>query len=260
MLEGVCNFRDLGGIRNKDARTVKRGMIFRCDELSRLTDADLLCLANIPLRTIVDLRTEWEIHRRPDRKPASLRTMAVCTLDTPRCLTSISDLHDDRSLLHVDPNVRTMLGDTDAKLGTMPEERIRATVIKLYETMTSEPDFIEVYRKIFTMLFRDDDVPILFHCMAGKDRTGVVAALILSALDVDEDTIMEDYLVSNVVAEKRYDKPLKINPSLKYLYKAYPEFLRAFLDQIRNDYGTVSRYLREVIGIDPKAMQDRYLI
>lgn len=257
-LEGVCNFRDLGGIRNREGRAVKHGLIFRTDELSRLTDADLRTLNDLPLRTIVDLRTESEIVRRPNRRPTSVRNMALCTLDTPGLLTSIAHLQDDQSLAGVDQETQSMLGKTDAKLGTLQEEEIKSAMTRLYTQMLVEPDFQAVYRRIFEMLSSDDDTPLLFHCMAGKDRTGIVAALILLALDVDEEAIMKDYLLSDIVLEKRYFKQVGLNPSLRPLYGTCPEFMQAVFDKIRNDYGNARRYLSEVIGVDVEAMKKRY--
>lgn len=258
-LEGACNFRDLGGLETRNGQTVKKGMIFRTDEMSRLTEADLRYLNNINLRTIIDLRTEEEINRHPNKKPASLRNMVTCTLDTPRCLTEIANLHDDGVLDSVDRDAQSMLGKTDAKMGTLPEAKIRAAVIELYARMTTEPDFMAVFRKIFSLLLRNDAVPLVFHCMAGKDRTGIVAALILSALDIDEETIMQDYLLSNIVAEKRYGVQIDLNPSLHYLYEAHPEFLQAAFERIRNKHGSVRNYLQETLGVDTEKMKERYL-
>lgn len=259
-LDGACNFRDLGGLRTKEGRSVKQGMIFRSDELSRLTENDLEFLAGIPLRTIVDLRTDGEIGRRPNKIPSSVRKTPICTLDTPRVLVSIANLHEDLVSAPVSEKVRAMLDNLDDNLGRLPAERLRDIVVGLYGKMTTEPDFIAVYRKIFDLLSDDESVPLLFHCMAGKDRTGIVAALILSALDVDEDTILEDYLLSNIVAKERYAKPLAANEILRYLYKAYPEFLRASFEKIRNDHGTVRRYLEETLRVDTEKLKRRYLV
>lgn len=258
-LESLSNFRDLGGLKNREGKAVKPGLIFRSDELSRLTDADLQALAAIPLRTIVDLRTPMEIDRKPDRRPDSLRNMVVCTLDTPRCMTAIADQQDDASLEKVSPIFRRMLNDTDAKISTLSEERIRMTMASLYEQMTVEPDFIEVYRQIFALLMRDDAVPLLFHCMAGKDRTGIVAALILAALDVDEATIVADYMLSDVVIHTRYAKPVAADPPLRYLYGTSEEYIEASLAKIRRDHGTAANYLRDVIHADLAGLRARYL-
>lgn len=259
-LEGVCNFRDLGGIPCRDGRTVKTGLIFRTDELSQLTDHDLLILNELPLRTIVDLRTPPEIERRPNRCPESLQTMALCVLDTPKLLVSITGLHDDRRLEGIDQETQSMLGKTDAKLGTLEAEKIKSAMTQLYVRMLIEPDFLAVYRRIFHLLSNESDTPLLFHCMAGKDRTGVVAALILLALNVDEETIMEDYLLSQIVVEKRYFKQIEKNPAFRYLYGLLPDYLQAAFDQIRNEHGDAQRFLVETLGIQPETLQARYLI
>lgn len=259
-LDGACNFRDLGGFETKEGRILKHGMIFRSDELSRLTESDLEFLAGIPLRTIIDLRTNWEIARRPDKKPSTVQNISIFSLDTPRILGTIANVQDDPASDHTDENPQALLGNMDAELGALSAEQLHDAVVKLYERMTTEPNFIAVYRKIFALLLQEQSVPLLFHCMAGKDRTGIVAALILSALEVDEESIVEDYLLSNIVAEERYAKTIAKNETLQYLYKAYPEYLRASFVKIRSDHGTVYHYLEETLHVDTEKLKERYLV
>ncbi len=247
-LEGACNFRDLGGLVSIDGRTVRHGMIFRSDELSRLTDVDLRCLQSAALTTVVDLRIEREIDRSPDRTPESVRKTSVCSLDTPGLLMAIAK-----------PGGSLMPEDTDAKISELTPERLRISVIELYEKMITEPDCVEVYKKIFALLLEVENTPLLFHCMAGKDRTGVVAALILAALGVDEKAILDDYLVSNVVVEKKYAERIAHMPSLRFLFEARSEYLSAALATIRKEHGSIDRYLRETIGVDIDGMKNIYL-
>ena len=258
-LEGSCNCRDLGGLETRDGRRVRSGMILRSDELSRLSDADLQVLHAIPLQTIVDLRIAGEIDRRPDRKPDSVRRMIRLSLDTPRWLTSIAEAEDKTTLGKIDDRAGSMLGKTDARISALPEERIRAAVMQLYERLVAEKDCIEAYKEIFALLLQQREESLLFHCAAGKDRTGIVAALILAALDVDEAVILEDYLISNVVAEKKYAMQIELVPSSRYLYEARPEYLQAAWKRIRRDHGTVETYLRHALKVDMDGMKERFL-
>ncbi len=257
-LQGVCNFRDLGGLKSADGRTIRSGRIFRSDELSRLSDADLLTLRSLPLLTIVDLRIEWEINRRPDRTPVSLHNRITCSMDTPAFMSAFAG-RSGGSLDGVDPKIRNLLGDTDAKISTLSTDQTRDAMMEMYENLVVEPHCLEVYRRIFTLLLEEHGTPLLFHCMAGKDRTGMVAALILFALGVDEETILEDYLLSNVVVDKKYATQIALCPSLRSLFETRPEYLQAALAKIRSDSGSVDRFLREKIGVDPKEMQKLYL-
>ncbi len=258
-LQGVCNFRDLGGLKTADGRTVRSGKIFRSDELSRLSDADLQSLRSLPLLTIVDLRIEWEINRHPDRTPVSLLNKITCSMDTPAFMSAFAGRRGG-SLDGVDPNLRNLLGDTDAKISTLSTDQTRGAMREMYEILVVEPHCLEAYRRIFALLLKDNGTPLLFHCMAGKDRTGIVAALILFALGVDEETILEDYLLSNIVVDKKYATQIALCPSLRSLFETRPEYLQAALAKIRNVSGSVDRFLREKIGVDPKEIQERYLV
>ena len=102
-------------------------------------------------------------------------------------------------------------------------------------------------------------VPLLFHCSAGKDRTGTAAALILYALGVDEAIIMEDYLASNHYLGDKYAKELEQNPGLKPVLTVKREFLQAAIDRIKQDHGSVENFLVKVLHVDIPKFKARYL-
>lgn len=256
ILDGTCNCRDFGGLVNSEGRTVKRGKILRSDGLNKLSDEDLRTLSKVPLCTIIDLRNSDEMIKRPDRIPESVADFLSCTLDTPKWLQRIARLTDENDSDECKSN---MLGRVDAKISTLTRENISASMVKLYEFMMHEPESVAVFRTIFEKLFRNGEGALLFHCAAGKDRTGIVAALILASLGVDEKTIIEDYMLSGIVVEKRYAKAIELAPSLLPLYDVSEEYIRASLDCVYRKHGNFERYFKEVIEIDPGEMKRRYL-
>ena len=118
---------------------------------------------------------------------------------------------------------------------------------------------IHQYKEFFKLLQNGDDIPLMFHCSAGKDRTGMGAALVLSALGVDEQTILKDYLLSNTYLANKYAGLKSQYPTISSLFEVKPEFLQAGLDKIKKDHGSVENYLTKVLGVDIQKMREMYL-
>ncbi|HEX7822924.1 MAG TPA: tyrosine-protein phosphatase [Sphingobium sp.] len=171
-LEGGQNFRDLGGYRTVDGHRVKWGLIYRSGAMNRLTPADFQYLAALGLKTVVDLRGTSERKVAPVAWPDATK---------PTLFTRDYDM-DNASLMA--PLARQGL--------TAPEAR--AIMATLYRDIPTE--FAGQYRLIFAELLAGH-APLAFNCSAGKDRTGVAAALLLSVLGVDRETVVQDYLLSN---------------------------------------------------------------
>lgn len=172
-LEGASNFRDFGGYPGLGG-PVKRGALFRSGGLAGLTDADHAALRSLQIRLICDLRRQSELDHMPTRWPA-----------TP-----------GPTLWHV-PLLKDDENSSIATWATLKSpDAIRAKMVETYKTLVRAPSILEKYKTIFERLTQSDSTPIVIHCSAGKDRTGVVCALILSALGVERQTIMEDYLLT----------------------------------------------------------------
>jgi len=233
-MEGGHNFRDLGGYITKDGRSVKWGKIFRSDELSTLTDADLKYLSSIPIISIVDFRSTEEIQKAPDKIPASVQVDYAYSI-TPGNLTAVTDLSSLMSM------------DMDSLMQNI-------NILLISDTVS-----INRYRDFFDLLQHENDVPLLFHCTAGKDRTGMGAALVLSALGVDEQTIMEDYLLSNTYLKEKYAGYIQEYPSLEPLFTVRSSYLQAGLNEIKKKYGSIEKYLTEVLKVDIQKFRDMYL-
>lgn len=235
-MTGGYNFRDLGGYRTQEGKYVKWGRIFRSDDLHNLIEEDLLYLAEIPIISIVDFRSEEESAQLPDRNPSSTKENYKLSI-SPGNLMSVFSLSKE----------------------SITPEKIDTLMKEMNVLLVTDPNCINSYKRLFELLQSHSDTPLLFHCSAGKDRTGMGAALILSALGVDEQTIMKDYLLSNIYLANKYSKIKAENPNLSSLFEVKPEFLQAGLDRIKKDHGSVENYLTKVLNVDISKMKEMYL-
>jgi len=239
-LEGGCNFRDLGGYRTRDGRELKWGRIFRAGVLSYFTSSDQRQLSQLGVRVICDLRREDEREREQTRWPDA-NTQHLCWDDgAPPIIRSFAANHP-----------YTAAG-------------MHAAMIDFYRAL---PAWIAPRLRGMVLCITQGDLPILVHCQAGKDRTGIAIALLLAVLDVPHETIVEDYLLTNDACDlvqfilMRHqeklgaavsDHPLQTMPEdiRRVLFAAHADYLHAALDQIARDHGDILKYLREEIGID----------
>ena len=235
-MAGGHNFRDLGGIKTKDGRYVQWGKLIRADELHELTHADLEYLTSLPLVTIVDFRSKEEVKKHVDKVPPSVKKTVACSID-PGNLTSIRT--ESLSELSVD-QAKQMMREINGKLIT-------------------DASCIGHFKKFFHLLQEERNIPLLFHCTAGKDRTGMAAALVLSALGVDEETIVEEYMLSNKFLEEKYARYRQSESAMKYLIEVHPEYLRGGLNQIKKDHGSIDAFLKGVLSVDLERMKRIYL-
>lgn len=242
-LEGALNFRDLGGYVGLDGRTVRWGLVFRSDALHQLTDDDLDRLRVLELRAIYDLRKSHERDRQP---------------------TVIPDDHGHRAVhLVVGDDPSEEVNQPDALEQLLTGQLVEADdgyMIDLYQRMIDEG--AETFGRLLTHLTEDDGLPALFHCAAGKDRTGIAAALLLSVLGVGEDVILDDYELSNIYrANKRIEalRPQleaagvdveKVRPFLS----ARRPVLEATLRHVNDRYGGVEPYLVGTAGVAPETL------
>ena len=233
-LDGGFNFRDLGGIINKDEQVLGKGLLIRSDDLANLTDNDLELLNDYPIRTIIDLRTTYERSKNPDHIPNSCN----------------HEVHLDISSGHFENLVKQFRQGISNP---------REFMCNIYEDFVLDETCQTQYKKFFDIIQHKNRTPILFHCTAGKDRTGFATAMILAALKVDFEQILEDYLASNIYLEQKYAHILKINPDYKYLIEVYPEYLEKSFDTIKKNFVTIEYYLSNILGVDLQLMEDLYL-
>jgi protein-tyrosine phosphatase len=220
-LTGAPNFRDLGGIRTSDGRTVRRHHLFRSDHLGNLEQDDIRLLSG-RLRErvrVLDLRGVTE------------RETAVCALPGV-------PVHS----LSIEPTiVQVLAGLTDAG-----HKLTQADVVgHMQDTYRS---FVRHnthrFGSLFSHLLESDD-PLVFHCTAGKDRTGFAAALILLSLGVSGDDVMRDYLLTNERLKPKNEWKGLAPDVAAVLYRVQPEFLNAAYEAVQQDYGGIENYLRQ---------------
>jgi len=246
-LEGQDNFRDLGGYETTDGRRVKWRHLYRSGELNGLTDADHEKLAGLGIRTVVDLRGVEEVKRKGEvRLPAgaTLEPMAIEPGDLGPTLGPAFETGDFSKVpadLLVEIN-RSYIRDWRGRLGSLLE-------------VAAEPA----------------NCPLVFHCTHGKDRTGIGAAILLSALGVPWETVMDDYLLSNVhrraqaeaglqglcdrAAHKRGVPPEEVDMTpLRGLFFVEAAYLTAAHDEVTARYGTFQAFIREGLSWSDDAL------
>ena len=237
-LQGAPNFRDLGGWRAADGRRVRHGRVFRSDSLSALTERDLAVVAELRLRLVCDLRSEVE--RRAAPNPWLPRYGA-------------QEWH-----LDINADLRAGRADLRALFKADPTPAgARRMMVQTYRTLplAFEPLLGEMVRR----LAQPHALPAVFHCTAGKDRTGFLAAILLYALGVDRDAIYEDYLASEALGGERVRESSAQAMEAHFGYPVAAEVVdaiagveAAYLDhsfaEIAERYGSADGYL-ETVGL-----------
>ena len=250
-LKGSNNFRDIGGIPTHDGRYVRWGQIYRSDRLSALTEDDQRYLASLGLKTIYDFRSEEEVAKDPDIIP---RGTEIEYINEP----IIFDVEDTTNLRE-----RIISGEIEAA----EANEILVEGNRLFAT-----DMASRFQPFVDCLLEGKG-PIVYHCTSGKDRTGFATMLLLSALNVGRDTIVEDYLLSNYyryemnqsrLRKLRYASIIKRNLDLKTiapLMVVDKRYINAAYDAIEEKYGDIYTFLEAEYGLNAEKraeLIDRY--
>jgi len=233
-LEGAHNFRDFGGYATRDGRSVRWGMLYRSDDLAELSASDLATFRKLGIRWLCDFRSESERATEVDRLPGSdapvVENLAITA-------ANLGDLRA-RILSGGDEDYAQLLMDANREFATR---------------------FAYRYQTLFDRLADPRNLPALIHCTAGKDRTGLGAALVLFALGVPRETIFRDYLLTNHYAHEHIERTLlfirfasffRTDPErVRPLLDVRREYLEAAFAAIEASYGSVERYLREGLHV-----------
>lgn len=230
-LEGGQNFRDMGGYRSSDGRTVRWRRLYRSGSMSRLTPADYETLAALNIKTVCDLRTTEERQNEPN---AWAEAAGVA--------------YWYRDYGHSFGELRSTLNTELATLGDA-----RAAMIASYRRLPFEQ--APAYREVFVRL-STGDVPLVFNCSVGKDRTGTLAALVLSALGVPRETIVEDYTLTNRVLDRNRFRVAgggdrrRISPDvIAAALEAHPSYISAAFDAVHESHGSIEGYLADILAL-----------
>ncbi|MCU1640294.1 MAG: Protein-tyrosine-phosphatase [Nocardia sp.] len=202
-LQGVVNARDAGGYKTADGHTVRTGLVYRTGDLSKSTDADLADLTSRDVKAVHDLRTSYEQQfMGVDKVPAGA-----------------TEYHNDI-------------------IGQAPPQVMASTLMAgtdLYRAFITAPGASQGFSDVLRDIAYNDGA-VLFHCSAGKDRTGWTSAVLLTILGVDHDTVQYDYLLSN------YYRGAKDGDMLNGVTASA---LAAAFDQVNQSYGSFDNYVHE---------------
>ena len=229
--EGCFNFRDIGGYPTKEGKKIKKGIYFRTGRQDRMSEKDLAELKNLKISTQIDLRKPEEIL---DQGKGPLENMGADYINIPIIPDGGSD------------QLSRLVGDTGI------------SGKRYLGYLEFGP---ESWLKIFEILANKDSLPLVLHCTAGKDRTGVSTAFLLSVLGVDRDLIEADYKLTNLDTERQADFiensggfPEGVDREAMILAAGVPEdAMKVFLDGVESRWGSVLGYLEE-IGITKNQM------
>lgn len=242
-LSGTHNTRDLGGIRTQDGKYIKWNKLFRSDDLSNLTDKDLEYLCNIPIKSTADFRSILEV--AGDTSEANIQNSAYNKIPA-----TVDNQHQFE--------FRITPGRLSGSVNNTEEELVEKMKTFNLQYVT-EPEVIEQFKLFFQTIQDESNLPIIYNCSGGKDRSGMATALILYSLGVDEDTIYANYLASNDYLADKYSTILTAMPELKPIYEVRKDYLKAAIDRIIADHGSVDKYLKDVLKVDTDKMKKIYL-
>ena len=228
-LHGAYNFRDMGGYAAQEGKTTKWGVIYRADELSRLSQNDLDILEKLKIKTIIDFRSPGEASKAPDQKPSTvIKTFSIpVVFGSMDSLLQSIDLTGEKFMMQIN---RSAIEEAQAQ-----------------------------FKEFFRIISNSSNLPLIFHCAGGKDRAGIAAALFLSSIGVDMETIYKDYLLSAELIRKKYSDLAEINPKLTPSLTVKKEYLEAAFETMDKKYGGAESYLVNQLGVDLHLMRSIYI-
>ncbi|HEY1706920.1 MAG TPA: tyrosine-protein phosphatase [Rhizomicrobium sp.] len=222
-LLSAANFRDVGGYRTKDGRWVRMGLAYRSNALNQLTDADLARASALGIKIVCDLRMDDERRSGPDPVLGHA--------------TEISD---------------NVMADRQVAAGRGSVSPARSAVKRMqdaYRDFVSLPSAQRGYHDLFERLSNSENLPTVFHCTAGKDRTGWAQAVLLTILGVPRDVILEDYVLTDHYLEPQIasvENTLRsVAATAKVIMRADPSYLRAAFQEVDRRFGSFDNYLHK---------------
>ncbi len=235
-LPGIQNLRDIGGYHAmRTDKDIRWGMLYRSAQIDTLDYTTRQRLRGLGIRTIIDFRSPEEAGRRTDPEGFKVVHIPITAGSLPTVLK-------------------------DVLKGKIQSDTINRVAEQVNRIMIA--DFCPEYKQLFDILLDRSNYPILMHCTSGKGRTGLASALIMSALDVNEDDIMNDYRMSNNFFDirKAYRvgerMPENIQEAITVLFSARTEYLDAAFDEVSRRYGDMNTYLTKGIGLSTGDIQN----
>jgi protein-tyrosine phosphatase len=223
-LVNCFNFRDLGGYPTRDGGSLRWRKLFRADGLTKLDDTDCRALADLGLTTVIDLRTVSELETR-GKFPIEILTVDYHHLPLSETIPGQEEVPDWGQSEFVTARYTQLLG-----LG--------------WESIASA----------IRLLANEESLPAVFHCSAGKDRTGVLACVVLGALGVPDEIIIDDYALSAIgtsrlmqsLRDEYADAVEEVEKYAAAILRVMPESMAGFIDHIHAQYGDFDELVRQL--------------
>lgn len=233
-LEGTHNTRDLGGYISQDGRFVKNGILYRSDKLSNLTPNDVLEIKKLGIKKIIDFRSEDEKTRDPNKIPEGVEYVEMPIEADKKIKQEIYDVLSGK----IDKDIKEFLMEANRKF--------------IYE-------YSETF-KLFLLEIINNPVPTLYHCTAGKDRTGFATLLIYTILDIDRETILEDYLktnefIANSIEKVKFEVAKSMKISNKEVDRIMPllhvdiDYINSAINEADKNYGSLFTFINDRLEI-----------
>ncbi|MFJ5230430.1 tyrosine-protein phosphatase [Kitasatospora sp. NPDC088391] len=255
-LAAAVNARDLGGYRTADGRLVRSGALLRTEALGRLGEDDRALLGALGLRHVVDLRSLDEVrHFGADLVPglpvAELPLDASATLSVPAPDGAGPSLHHLPVFsadfdLYVELRRALGTGDPAAMHAVLGDGRGAAMMTSMYRWFVTDATARSRFATVLRLIAEADGAPVLFHCTAGKDRTGWTAALLLTALGVDRESVLADYLLTNERSGALIDR---VDPLMRPLARAESGYLEAAFEELALGWPSFEDFWRDGLGL-----------
>ncbi len=238
--DALDNFRDYGGYDTAAGRALKTGRLFRSAHQASVSEADLERLAAFDLGTVVDLRRPVERRRQPSKRPEGFTGQVL-----------ESDLDERGEAPHI----------TFLKTADLTPDSGRTFMTDLYRDLPFAPAHLDLFARYFQALGQTDR-PVLIHCAAGKDRTGMLAALTHHLVGVHHDDLMEDYLLTNTAVDligrapaiaeqlKTFTGREASNDAVVAFMGVEAAYLDAAIVSINGRHGSLDGYLEQALGVD----------
>lgn len=257
----VANLRDLGGTPLSGGRTVRPGLAFRSGQLDRLDlDADP-AVAALGIRTVLDFRTGTERGDHPDRLPAGARLLIADALADKMNSEGAGGSGGGPGKIPA-AQLKDLLSDPAVAEEHLGGGKVQALFAGIYRSLVSSGSAQAAYRLLLTELADPEAGPLLFHCTAGKDRTGWGATVVLSLLGADDETLMREYLSVNPAVRIAFAPMIEGftaaggDPDLALaLIGVFPSYLEAALDEVNTRYGSMEKYVREGLGVSDETVE-----
>lgn len=234
--ESIINFRELGGIRTEDGLAVRAGCLFRGGDLSRLSETDSLALSNAGMYCIVDFRDTAAVTAHPDRPVSGAGYYHLPAL----------------SLMELPTEEAAALFEKEVQADPL------GMLFRAYRSLCLDPLAHKAYRRFFELLLEAGGRPVYWHCTQGKDRTGIAAALLLTALGCSREEVLREYMLTNRAMRKLYDALLtaEITEEERKFYQTEMfvrrDCLESYFNLIDTQFDGSARYLLQVMGVGPR--------